>query len=365
MPPMIAAQSTIPNRLSQAAPLPGLRLWLLAVLLFAASIGGLEAYWRSQGFWPTVPDTNELWYFWRQRIYREDGKMVVLLGTSRVMADISLGAIQTALPGFSAIQLGESGVGSSIGDLLDLIADRRFRGTVICELDTPLLARSRWEDHKRSREYTPASSPSYLDNIAQAWIDDKLVIRRNLCGLRAQASRFVHPEPIKEPYEFRRQTFYRALEYDQRTVCTSQGAKRAEEPSYKAAYAYYKFPTWVSLAGAVRDLDLAVKQFQLRGGRVVFLRAPSSGERWQYEERFHSKQKNWNRFAASTAATCVHFRDVPAMRTLVCPDDSHLDCRDSPRFSEALVRELARRGVFGNLGLPAGAPTDSQCAGEL
>jgi hypothetical protein len=75
----------------------------------------------------------------------------------------------------------------------------------------------------------------------------------------------------------------------------------------------------------------------------VFLRAPSTGERWRLEERFHPK-KNWDLFAASTSAICIHFRDVSGIADLKCPDESHLDFRDSPVFTRAVLIELKARG---------------------
>jgi hypothetical protein len=42
----------------------------------------------------------------------------------------------------------------------------------------------------------------------------------------------------------------------------------------------------------------------------------------------------------------LHFRDVPAMVRLPLPDTSHLDRRDAPAFTRALLDELGRRGLF-------------------
>jgi hypothetical protein len=88
-----------------------------------------------------------------------------------------------------------------------------------------------------------------------------------------------------------------------------------------------------------------VRCLQGRGGRVVFLRAPSSGERWRLEERFHSKKQCWDRFAQRTTAQCVHFRDCRNLAELRCPDESHLDYRDAGRFTRGLISEVRRQGM--------------------
>jgi hypothetical protein len=42
----------------------------------------------------------------------------------------------------------------------------------------------------------------------------------------------------------------------------------------------------------------------------------------------------------------LHFRDQPGMRDLTCPDEMHLDQRDQPAFTRALVSALRERGVL-------------------
>jgi len=195
----------------------------------------------------------------------------------------------------------------------------------------------------------------YCEKVAQSWLGDKFVIRRDFCSLKANLTRFLRAESVENVYETRRRTFRREIKYDDRVLQIAGTEKRRGQESYKAAYAYYHFPSWESLTIDIREIDRAIQRFQARGGQVVFLRAPSSGERLQYEERFHAKRTNWDRFAACTVAPCIHFNDVPTMRDLACPDESHLDFRDSPNFSRALIRELTRRGVFLDSDVAAGS----------
>ena len=58
------------------------------------------------------------------------------------------------------------------------------------------------------------------------------------------------------------------------------------------------------------------------------------------------KAQFWDRFAADTRAVPVHFLDVPTLAHFECPDLTHIDERDAPRFTEALLDELTRLGVF-------------------
>jgi hypothetical protein len=91
-----------------------------------------------------------------------------------------------------------------------------------------------------------------------------------------------------------------------------------------------------------------VRQIQSKGGRVAFVRFPSSGETSQLECRHFPKEKCWNQFAASTSAIAIHWLDVPQLAKIDCPDTMHLDWRDADRFTSDLIDELLLRGALPN-----------------
>ena len=59
-----------------------------------------------------------------------------------------------------------------------------------------------------------------------------------------------------------------------------------------------------------------------------------------------ARARYWDRLAEHTGAITIHFHDLPRVRELPLPDGSHLDLRDAPTFTAALLDELARRGVL-------------------
>ena len=65
---------------------------------------------------------------------------------------------------------------------------------------------------------------------------------------------------------------------------------------------------------------------------MVFARLPTSGKLHDELERCKPKREFWNKFAAATSAETIHFQDVPTLADFECPDWSHLDVRDAPRF---------------------------------
>jgi hypothetical protein len=79
---------------------------------------------------------------------------------------------------------------------------------------------------------------------------------------------------------------------------------------------------------------------------VVFVRYITTGEHYELDEKYYPKSKYWDQFAKKTEAVTIHFKDVPELSNFECPDTSHLDFRDAPRFTVSLGHELRRLGVI-------------------
>ena len=90
----------------------------------------------------------------------------------------------------------------------------------------------------------------------------------------------------------------------------------------------------------IQKLEDLVTKIQTRGGKVIFVRFPTSGNCWQMDEEYLPKAKYWDVFAAHTRARTIHFKDYPSLSAFECPDCSHLDYRDAILFTKALVAIL-------------------------
>ncbi len=185
MSPTSPAQKLSSTPVEQGHALRWLRVWLVATIASTGFLGGLDVYWRGCGFPPTVIDTKELWHFWRHRVYRDDGKVIVFLGTSRILADISLASVEDTLPGYSAIQLGIPGSASPLGVLTDLATNPDFKGLVVCELYTPMLLEPLNAGHEDFIAYRPSSVPQYRETVFKAWLDGHLAVCNNRVAIRS------------------------------------------------------------------------------------------------------------------------------------------------------------------------------------
>jgi hypothetical protein len=291
-----------------------------------------------------VLDTPELWAFWRHQASGTQ-KSIVMIGTSRLEAGVSVQVFKEQCPDYRIIQLSVAGDKSPIGTLEDLAADTGFRGIVLCDFETPFLIRARWCD--QADYYAAELTPAHLsESCVGAVVQSVLTNCQRDLSLKNQWSRLVRGE-WRPKRQFCRQTIERELRYNFSNGGDLEQMRQSIFGEMRAKYESTPLPAPKDLCENLPLIDSMVAEIRARGGDVVFLRMPSSGARFSLEEEFHSKAQYWERFAAATKARCLHFRDVPTLRDFKCPDESHLDWSMARPFTIALVAELRRIGVIG------------------
>ena len=92
-------------------------------------------------------------------------------------------------------------------------------------------------------------------------------------------------------------------------------------------------------------LGLAVQRIIDRGGRVVFVRFPTTKQIIDIDETRFPRAGFWNRFAGRVPGDKLHFADHPPLGEFDLPDGVHLDVRDQPAFTHALLEALAQAGI--------------------
>lgn len=81
---------------------------------------------------------------------------------------------------------------------------------------------------------------------------------------------------------------------------------------------------------------LFARQAGDRSRRVVFLRLPSCGAVRELEGHAWPREKYRDVYATATSASTVHSAGYPPLSGFACPDGSHRDQRDAPRFTRVL-----------------------------
>ena len=63
-------------------------------------------------------------------------------------------------------------------------------------------------------------------------------------------------------------------------------------------------------------------------------------------ESHYPRDRYWDAFARHSGVPTIHFKDIPAMAGLECPDGAHLDQKDQTTFTAALARALRAKGML-------------------
>lgn len=335
--------SSISNSSSRAPAGPWLLTWVLALVVAAGVVYKLEMDVRAKGYKASVRDNPTLWAQHRGWVSDGSARTVALLGASRMQLGFSTRQFRQEFPGYKVVMLAIDGT-APVGSLRDLAADPDFRGVAIVSMTAASFRQIQWDRQDEYIEYYHQGVPPglYLNRFLETLVEQRLVLR-TAGGMRAIGSFITHhrwPRPIYLTTwaDRSRSADYRLVNIEarrkQRIERIRQSGRKARKPDPDA---------WLDEA---RRVEPFVDAIHARGGHVVFVRFPTSDEHLEHSETLYPKAEFWDRFAATTRATTVHFLDYPQLSGFECPDTSHLDMRDAPAFTSALAEILVQKGVL-------------------
>jgi hypothetical protein len=326
-----------------------LKTWCLAVFLATAIIGSLEAFWREHGHLPSVVDDKDLWAFHRQRADSGGSKTLVLCGASRMQLDISLDALKGMVPDYAVAQLAIDGA-HPVAVLRDLAGDNKFCGIVLCSMIASGFETRNWDQQQPYVDYVHhgATLNNTINKLISARLQATFTLLDPYLKLKGMTDRFLNtghwpgipkPKYLTTRFDRSRQADYGKLEIESHRTYRIQRLKEY----YDIKNVPVDPEEWLKQAKKVEPF---VKAIQSRGGKVVFIRLPTAGEHWELDERYYPKHLYWDRFAAFTAAETIHFGDFPQLSRFELPDTSHLDFRDTRKFTISLIEILKEKKLF-------------------
>jgi hypothetical protein len=318
-------------------------VWLLAAVLIAGGVAGLEIYVRGRGYVPSVKDDEYAWAWARGRVSDGSPKTVAILGTSRILLAFSQQAFEDALPDYPVTQLAIDGT-QPAGSLIDLAADDDFVGIAIVDTQEFGIAP---ENYHRQDAYVDAYHRKWRapGAMAERWLATQAQERMALfevSGMKPILNGW-HATP---PYVVTHADRTQYADYSKAGIAKQKKRQvdKVEKKMLQRPVATQQIADdWLAKA---MQIEPYVDAIQARGGKVVFVRMPTCDERWELDQHDSPKDKFWDRFAARTAAVTVHFKDYPELSGFECPDTSHLDSKDAVAFTRGLVTVLQRKGVF-------------------
>ena len=328
------------------------RAFALGIALYVLAIAALEVAGRRAGYRPIAAPDNDraLWAVQRERVDHDGPNLVALAGNSRMMRSFSSPALRDALPDGDYVQLAV--LGAEPGAVLrDLLVDPAFRGVLVCGI---------WE---ADRFWDPAPQAPYVTYFHERWgwnerwnARARFFVNERLVSVLTQMNpmwrlffAFEDGATLGPQYDRFARDRMNLVDFAL-PAWASVVPKRQQEGLWwlrtnaRPQALERQAPAWVEQALALEPL---IRAFQARGGRMVYVRLPSSNAGDPDGAlRQAMREAYWDPFASRTAAAAIHFRDLPEARGLETPDAGHIDARDAPRFTRAVVDELRRRGVL-------------------
>ena len=316
-------------------------MWITTAALFLGMAIAFEAFWRAEGHQPGVVDSPQYWAHMRAQVPGSDRQQIMLLGASRSQLGMSLDTFEDLLPEYTTWQLSIPGR-SPVASLLDLAQEEDYQGLVICSVASEWLAKSYWDaqqpyvDFYRQR-YGPLAA---TEAEAKAAIQSRLLMLSPTFRPRKMIQTLLAGD-LPKPHHITRLANRSGLaDYTKANVAKIR-ASRLKQLRESIANSSPDPEKWIS---DFREIEEAIHLIQSRGARVILVRLPTAIDHWELTDAQRPRHLYWDRMAALTEAETIHFQEVPSLQQFEMPDSSHVDYRDAPALTKALIEEIAERG---------------------
>lgn len=346
---------TASDRPGMAQPVPErdipVRPWgtilLVATVLFIILLAAWELYWRDYGASPSYQNSKGAWADQRRRIDHGEGDALVLIGSSRVLFGLQL-PVWEKVGGERPIQLSLEGTTSLIA-VEDLANDVNFtgrlvigvapdlffsgfayRGDVIAQYHTqsPAQRVGYWFSKHLLEPYFAFYDPDFaLDTVIkrQAWPqrtgkEGRMPVRKLMV---ADADRNSH--------------LWSKVENDPayQNMARRIWAQRFTGPPPPMMNTPEKLQKLINVQ--IDRAAVAVTKLRKRGVQIIFIRMPSGGDYYAFEQKVFPRATTWDVLLQKTNAPGIHFEDYPQLQGYTLPEWSHLSHAEADRFTTALL----------------------------
>ena len=327
--------------------------WILVILIFLVLSLALESLLRYRGKLPTVKDSPEFWSYWRSKsVNKFCSDDIICLGASRIHLGLNLAELKRKVICENVYMLAIDDTNAFI-ILKDLAENSIFNGTVIYSLFPWLLLHK--IDDANAAEYLSY----YQDNVKKSMIVTSL---DNIeIYIRAKfEERFVlfsSSFPEIATCFFKEILSCRSMYYDRSGVADFEKLSNEDILRIKSmlldriGYSEERMKDYspdnlLLWQDCVEHLVVWSNIIENRGGKVVFVKFPSTGEYWDLEQKQFPKEKFWDSSKEILQNRQIHFLDIYGTDKLECPDTSHLNYDSAVKFTDILADELIKRGIL-------------------
>ncbi|PTX44626.1 hypothetical protein C8P64_0608 [Christiangramia gaetbulicola] len=315
-----------------------------------------ELYWRSQGFTADLDDDDNLWAIHRARVEEATEDDVILIGSSRVYFDLQLDEWEQET-GKRPIQLAIEGT-SPLYAFDDLVNNSDFKGTIVVGVTESLFFSTVFPEappnekiNKRIKYYKDRTYADRLNNSLSIPIQNSFAFVSDVSGvdgikLKSLLDEIKIGERVPDPMP----PFHVFSSVDE-----SRNLRMTERTATDTAFAGTIKKVWMFFRNAGGDFEPEkeatteffvenVKKFRDRGGKVVLIRCPSTGDVRGFEKKVFPRKEYWDQLVEKSDVPAYHFEDYQKLKDYDCPEWSHLSAEDADNFTEAFVDLLFRDG---------------------
>jgi len=343
----------VPSSTSNSDPAGPAKFWLgtwLAVLVMVMlCLAAWEMTWRGRGFEPSLSDDAMLWSLARRDAAMGGRDAVVLVGSSRMQMDIHRETLSAAAGWRPAVQLAVVR-GPARPVLESLAADDAFGGTVICEINPSLfysdVAGFEGEIGRYIETYEHFTGFDWVEERLAILVQGNLVTRLpELSPIKIRRALLLRHAPTPRYEGVIGPDRYRYADY--RRVPSLPALNRMIERQLSGSDPKLLDPR--AFRARVARTRSQADRIVARGGRVIFLRLPSSGSVKRREDSWWPREIWWDALARATedaeSIGSIHYEDEPSLARFVPPDGDHLGKMQAIEFSSRLGQVLVRRGI--------------------
>ncbi len=323
------------------------QIFIVAILLFVLLLGAWEFYWRDYGVVPAYANSNDSWAAQRRRIDNGEGNSTVLIGSSRTLFDVQLPVWERAT-GKRPIQLALEGT-SAVPVLEDLAADTKFTGRLLIGVAPDLFFAGRTNRGEAIPYFHKQSLAQRSGHwLSQFFVEPYFAFFDGDYALKTVVMRQAWPVRTGVPQRIR----VRKLSISDADRNTRLWQKVETDPAYQAQARRIWAQNFTGppppnmdtpeklqklIDKQISRATAAVSTLRARGVRVVFVRLPSDGDFYAFENRAYPRAQTWELLLKRTGFTGIHFEDYPQLQGYYLPDWSHLSANEAARLTAALV----------------------------
>jgi hypothetical protein len=348
-----------PGITRQVPTRPWSAMAVVAAVMVVAVAGAWEWHCRAIGYAPGLNDTTDLWCDARRHVEPDS---VVIVGASRALFDLDLDTLQTAF-GKRPVQLALVGT-CAYPELRDLADDQSFHGTVICDvvpglITIPTMAPPYLNAEKAlKRLHTQTWSQRFSFHLSMGLEQSFACLQQEDLTMTALLGHWQLPNRERTQLPPALPPCFSTIDRDRRTrmlpsVLTDHTLQDRVKFGWPPLFTPPPKPSWIPDAAFAdfmgkmfnqrfTDIAKAVADIRARGGKVIFIREPSSGPLLELEDKLTPRAVVWDRILRESGAPGIYFQDFPQLAGFTCPEWSHLSADDSVAFTKALAPLLVQ-----------------------